>query len=124
MSATTASVERYATGWRGVPERGKTAVNTAPAILVSCGLAMIGRKQKSAKEAVWRARAKATKAAVKQTRALYEQAMAVRPRPGEPIGVIKKSQEAAKAAMEAAEQAEKDLKEEARRARIPPGWLR
>ena len=82
------------------------------------------RQQREVQEKVWRARASATRAAVESTRKAYDQAMSVRPGPGDSPQLIAQVQSAAKAAMEAAEQAQADLREEARRASVPPGWLR
>jgi hypothetical protein len=82
------------------------------------------RKQRAAEEAVWRARARATHAAVVQTSAAYDQAMSMHPRPGDSPTMIEQAQAAAKAAKEAAEKAEDDLRVEARRAGVPPGWIR
>ncbi len=82
------------------------------------------RQQRAAQEKVWRARASVTRAAVESTRKAYDQAMSVRPGPGDSPQLIAQAQSAAKAAMEAAEQAQQDLQEEAHRAGVPPGWLR
>jgi hypothetical protein len=82
------------------------------------------RQQRKGDEAFWRARAKATRMAVEQTGAAYDQAMALRPGPGMPPNQVEQAQAAAKAAKEAAEQADRDMREEARRAGALPGWLR
>jgi hypothetical protein len=80
--------------------------------------------KRSAEEAVWRAKASATRMAVEQTSAAYEQSKTLHPGPGMSPSQVDQMQAAAKAANDAAVKAQDDLREEARRAGAQPGWLR
>lgn len=82
------------------------------------------RKKRNAEETVWRARASATRMAVEQTRAAYDQSKTLHPGPGMSPQQVDQAQAAAKAANDAAVKAQNELREEARRAGVPPGWLR
>jgi len=76
------------------------------------------------KESVWRAKAKAARAALAAARKAHEQTSSLRPGPGMPPNQVDAMQGATKTALEAAEKAWEDLEDEARRASVPPGWLR
>lgn len=84
------------------------------------------RTQRNVEEKLWRARASATRMAVEQTRAAYDQAMNLHPGPASGMSPqqVDQAKAAAKAANDAAVKAEGDLREQARREAVPPGWLR
>jgi hypothetical protein len=87
-------------------------------------------------EALWRGRVNAARARIKRARAAYETASKMYLVPGyvyvdeknrpviRSVGELQKITAQAKAELEAAERDLADLLESARRAGVPPGWLR